>query len=105
MYLCISLSVARVHILFYELLCLQPEAEVRRLFTFLEKDFDGDIGHSLKRPSSLSRRRVPSFSESTPRIAGRARWVKPRVRGRRRYSRYSGWTESTGWIPYRTPAA
>lgn len=44
-----------VYVLFYELLCTQPEGEVRRLFTFLEKDFDGDIGHSLKRPSSLSR--------------------------------------------------
>lgn len=52
----LQLQVEHVHVLFYELLCTQPEDEVRRLFTFLEKDYDKDVDRSLKRPSSLSRK-------------------------------------------------
>lgn len=45
-----------VHIVFYELLCTQPENELGRLFTYLGKDFDGGVYSAMKRPSSLSRR-------------------------------------------------
>ena len=51
----LQLQDGHVHILFYELLCTQPDNEVRRLFAFLEKDFRKDVDRSLKRPSSLSR--------------------------------------------------
>lgn len=45
-----------MHVSFYELLCTQPEDEVRRLFAFLGKDFDGEVYDRMNRPSSLSRR-------------------------------------------------
>lgn len=51
-----QLELESIHISFYELLCMQPEAEMRRLFAFLGKDFDGEVYRSMKRPSSLSRR-------------------------------------------------
>ncbi len=51
-----QLEPGSVHVSFYELLCSQPEDEVRRLFAFLGKDFDDEVYRSMKRPSSLSRR-------------------------------------------------
>lgn len=51
-----QLEAKSVHVTFYESLCVRPEDEVRRLFSFLGKDFDAEVYRSMKRPSSLSRR-------------------------------------------------
>ena len=45
-----------IHVSFYESLCTRPEDEVRRLFAFLGKDFDGKVYDRINRPSSLIRR-------------------------------------------------
>ena len=42
-------------LVFYEDLCANPEYEVRRLFSFLDKDFDKSVFSSIRRPSPLSR--------------------------------------------------
>jgi hypothetical protein len=44
-----------VHLAFYENLCEDPEGEVGRLFTFLDKDFDESVFERMKKPSLLSR--------------------------------------------------
>ena len=43
-------------LIFYEDLCVAPENEIRRLFSFLGKDFDENVFSSIRRPSRLSRR-------------------------------------------------
>ncbi len=43
-----------VHVLFYEHLALNPEDELRRMFTFLERPFDEHILEGLDKPSHTS---------------------------------------------------
>ncbi len=43
-----------VHVLFYEHLALHPEAELRRLFTFLDQPFDEHILDGINNPSHTS---------------------------------------------------
>jgi len=45
-----------VHLTFYENLLVNPEAELRSLFAFLDEDFDGRLYGKLGRPSPLSRK-------------------------------------------------
>ena len=47
-------------LIFYEDLCMHPEHEVRRLFSFLDKNFDKSVFSSVRRPSRLSRRQDPT---------------------------------------------
>ena len=45
-----------IHLAFYENFCARPEEEIRRLFSFLGKDFQGIPTEVLKRPSQMSRK-------------------------------------------------
>ena len=45
-----------VHLTFYEDFCIEPEAELQRLFAFLELPFDADALTKLARPSATSRK-------------------------------------------------
>ena len=50
-----------IHLVFYESFLLDPEHELRRLFSFLGEDFDERAYRALRRPSLLSRNpQVPS---------------------------------------------
>ena len=44
-----------IHLTFYEYFCLEPNAEIKRLFNFLNKDFHESILTNLKKPSQVSR--------------------------------------------------
>ena len=45
-----------IHLVFYELLCTEPEAELERLFSFLGKSYSSKVLASIGMPSSLARR-------------------------------------------------
>jgi len=47
-------SPGEIHILFYEKLCTNPEYEIRKLFSFLGKEYDKKVLEMLRRPSDLS---------------------------------------------------
>ena len=53
-------------LVFYEDLCTNPEYEVRRLFSFLDKGFDRSVFDSVRRPSRLSRRQDPTTLGERP---------------------------------------
>jgi hypothetical protein len=44
------------HCLFYEHLCREPEAEVRRLFAYLQQPFDPRVLRVVRRPSAVTHR-------------------------------------------------
>lgn len=52
----------KIHLAFYENLLVNPEEELRRLFAFLDEDFDGRVFGRLARPSPLSRKDTPAPS-------------------------------------------
>jgi hypothetical protein len=45
----------QVHVVFYEHLCLNPAAELKRLFSFLGSELDGSLLQEVATPSALSR--------------------------------------------------
>jgi Sulfotransferase family len=45
-----------IHLAFYENFLARPEDEIRRLFSFLGRDFDERVYQTLNRPSPLSRK-------------------------------------------------
>jgi hypothetical protein len=44
-----------VHLVFYENLCINPEAELRRLFSFLKRPFEESVLTKVARPSGMAR--------------------------------------------------
>ncbi len=60
-----------VHLCFYENLVRDPEPELRRLFAFVGRDFDGAVLGKLARPSPTSRREDrPSLEGWRSRMGG-----------------------------------
>ena len=61
-----------IHLAFYENFLARPEDEIRRLFSFLARDFDERVYQTLNRPSPLSRkgdgRGVPSVDSWRRRV-------------------------------------
>ncbi len=47
-------SADEIHVVYYEKLLSDPEGESRRLFNFLEYEFEDKVLHQLKQPSRLS---------------------------------------------------
>jgi hypothetical protein len=48
-------SPGEIHVMFYEHLCLEPEAEIERLLTFLGRGYDAEALKTVARPSSATR--------------------------------------------------
>jgi hypothetical protein len=63
-----------IHLAFYENFLARPEDEIRRLFSFLGRDFDERVCQTLNRPSPLSRkgdgRGVPSVDSWRRHVTG-----------------------------------
>jgi hypothetical protein len=51
-----------IHLAFYECFCTEPENEVRRLFSFLDKKHDRAVFRQLGKPSPVSRAHSPIIS-------------------------------------------
>jgi Sulfotransferase family len=51
-----ALDPGRVHFAFYEDFCVEPEAELRRLFAFVDLPYDGTALTTLAKPSATSRK-------------------------------------------------
>ena len=49
-------STNEICIIFYENTCVQPELEVQKIFSYLNKQYDGQVLESIKQPSQLSRK-------------------------------------------------
>lgn len=45
-----------MHVVFYELLCLEPERELRRLFSYLNREMDNRIAEAVRVPSNQTRK-------------------------------------------------
>jgi hypothetical protein len=57
-----QLGPGEMHVLFYEILCEDPNAELGRLGTFLGRNFDDGVFEMIYRPSRLSRPKSAIFS-------------------------------------------
>ena len=45
-----------IYITFYENLCLNPESEIRQLFSYIEKPYSSEVINKVKIPSPVSRK-------------------------------------------------